>query len=106
DPLMQQTEAAIPEETAALNAVRELTTVVERAELYEFAQRIADASGGQRPRECAALARIAAFLDIAKPAVEKPRAAPSATERHWLPKVRAVVRLMFVLTRASGRVGE
>src|SRR5439155_24553790 len=66
DPLMQQTEAAIPDETAALTAVCNLTTPSERAELYEFAGQIADASGGRNARERAALLRIATMFGVAR----------------------------------------
>jgi uncharacterized tellurite resistance protein B-like protein len=78
DPLMEQTEAAVPDETAALLDVCKLTTGSERAELYAFAERVADASGGRNARECAALARIAAMLGV-QPQTPRVHPSPAST---------------------------
>jgi uncharacterized tellurite resistance protein B-like protein len=79
DPLMQQTEAAIPDETAVLTAVYELTTPTEREELHKFAERIIDASSGRNSRERAALVRVATAFGIpaVAPAVAVASAAPA-----------------------------
>jgi uncharacterized tellurite resistance protein B-like protein len=78
DPLMQQTESAVPDATTALTAVCEMTTAEERTELYELAERIAAASGGRTERERAALVRIATTLGVAgeRPATVMAAAAP------------------------------
>lgn len=64
DPLMEQTEAAIPTEAEALAEARAVTTLLERQELYRVAEQIADAAGDRKPRERDALERIATALGI------------------------------------------
>src|SRR5207248_7808626 len=44
DPLMEQVEAAIPTEAEAVAELRTGTTILERQELYRFAEQIADAA--------------------------------------------------------------
>ena len=64
DPVMEQIEKAVPEESVALADILKLTTADERRMLYTVAERIADAAGERGSREVEALRRIAAALDL------------------------------------------
>jgi len=100
DPLMQQTEGAIPDETAALTAVCKLTTPSEREDLYQFAERITDASSSRNSRERATLVRIATTFGMpattAAAAVAAPvsvAAAPTATTAPATPGSKAILEI-------------
>ncbi len=64
DPVMEQIEKAVPEESVALADILKLTTADERRMLYTVAERIADAAGERGSREVEALRRIAAALEF------------------------------------------
>jgi uncharacterized tellurite resistance protein B-like protein len=64
DPLMERTEKLIPDADDALDAIRAAVPAAERGALYQWAERIADASGERNQRERDILARIAAALEV------------------------------------------
>ena len=64
DSLMEKTAKAMPEEAAALAALRAAILATERQRLYAWAEEIADASGERNQKERDALARIAAALEL------------------------------------------
>ncbi|HYH66178.1 MAG TPA: TerB family tellurite resistance protein [Urbifossiella sp.] len=65
DPLLEQTEKAVPTEGDALHAVRAALPAAEWRALLTFAEQVAAASGAPNAKEREALARIAAALGIA-----------------------------------------
>lgn len=126
DPLMERVEKAIPDEDAAVAAVRTATPPAEWSALYEWAGRIADASGERNAKERDALSRIAAAfgIEVAAPTppaptshtvlteVRSPRsvvvppdspASPEAGE--LLGRPRAFLRLGIAVAAACGRIG-
>ncbi|MFO0800113.1 MAG: TerB family tellurite resistance protein [Gemmataceae bacterium] len=89
DPLLEQTEKAVPTEDDALLAVRAAVSAAEWPSLVAFAEQVAAASGVPNAKERDALARIAAALGVAPtatkppepPPVPAPTAAPPADHR-------------------------
>lgn len=64
DPVMEQIAKAVPEEAEAVAEVREAVPPAEQRALYEWAERIAAASGEHNKKERDALARIATALGV------------------------------------------
>ncbi len=100
DPLMERIEAAVPAVDQALEDVRSVTTGAETNELYELAERIADAAGERNQRERDVLARIAAAFGrtpVISPAPptepERPVAAPPALPAQPAPAPRELLEI-------------
>lgn len=83
DPLLEQTEKAVPTEGDALHAVRAALPAAEWPALLTFAQQVAAASGEPNEKERAALARITTALGVTeappKPPEPIPQSAPAPT---------------------------
>ncbi|MBN9517216.1 TerB family tellurite resistance protein [bacterium] len=80
DPVLEQTDKAIPTEGDALHAVRGAVPAAEWPALLAFAGRVAAASGAPSAKERDALARIAAALGVVAappPPAPKPPEPPS-----------------------------
>ncbi|MDB5310980.1 MAG: hypothetical protein JWO38_5182 [Gemmataceae bacterium] len=65
DPLMERIEKAVPDEAAAIAAVRLTVPAADLPSLYQCAEQVADASGDRNQKETEILARIAAGLGVA-----------------------------------------
>lgn len=70
DPVLEQTDKAIPTEGDALHAVRTAVPTTEWPALLAFAERVAGASGEPNAKEREALARIAVALGVTAPAAK------------------------------------
>lgn len=68
DPVLEQTDKAVPTEGDALYAVRAAVPADSWPALVRFAERVAGSSGEPNAKEREALARIAAALGVAAPA--------------------------------------
>jgi len=69
DPMLEQTEKAVPTEGDALHAVRAALPAAEWPALLTFAEQVAAASGAPNAKEREALTRIATALGVPHPAV-------------------------------------
>ncbi|QDU19909.1 tellurite resistance TerB family protein [Urbifossiella limnaea] len=76
DPLLEQTEKAVPTEGDALLAVRAAVPAAEWPALLAFAEQVAAASGTPTAKERDVLARIAAALGVTTTAPKPPQAPP------------------------------
>jgi uncharacterized tellurite resistance protein B-like protein len=77
DPIMEQIAKSVPEEAEAVAEIREAVPPAERQALYEWAERIAAASGEHNKKERDALTRIAAALGLQAAPAPAPVPAPS-----------------------------
>jgi tellurite resistance protein len=99
DPLMERTAARVPPEAETLADVLKVATPAEYADLYRFAERVADASGERNHRERDMLARVAASFGFQPtPLPPMPPQPPPAAETAPDPRVMLEIQAGVAIT--------